>query len=276
MRAEQLPLTVKDVSLMLRAGYSSNSLMQELSTRHFADTVDANKESVLRKAGASEDLIDKLTSGRYSLSPKQMALAQDKINDLAKRQADQAEIARNTSLYQSEVAKSTASRRTAAANSISEIVKGDLVQLHYGDLTHFDDDALEQKKLIALYFSAHWCAPCRKFTPQLVDFYNRVAPQHPEFELIFVSDDKSQFAFETYMHDANMPWPAIDYQKLAGKDGIRKYAGAGIPCLVVVDQNGAVVTSSFSGKQSFGPEKVLSDLDAIFAGKPLPQMAALR
>src|SRR6266849_7468987 len=93
---------------------------------------------------------------------------------------------------------------------------------------------LEKKKLIALYFSAHWCAPCRKFTPELVEYYNRVATQHPEFEIVFVSFDKSQFAMETYMREANMPWPAVDFPKIGGKEAIRKYAGDGIPCLVLV------------------------------------------
>ena len=39
-QAGQLPLTVSEIGLMLRTGYSSTSLMQELSKRHFADSVD--------------------------------------------------------------------------------------------------------------------------------------------------------------------------------------------------------------------------------------------
>jgi nucleoredoxin len=32
-------------------------------------------------------------------------------------------------------------------------------------------DALSSKKLVAFYFSAHWCPPCRGFTPVLKKFY---------------------------------------------------------------------------------------------------------
>jgi nucleoredoxin len=29
-------------------------------------------------------------------------------------------------------------------------------------------------KNIGLYFSAHWCGPCRQFTPQLVKMYEKL------------------------------------------------------------------------------------------------------
>ena len=34
------------------------------------------------------------------------------------------------------------------------------------------DVALDGKKIIAFYFSAHWCPPCRLFTPVLAEFYS--------------------------------------------------------------------------------------------------------
>ena len=33
------------------------------------------------------------------------------------------------------------------------------------------DEVLKEKKIICYYFSAHWCPPCRSFTPILGDFY---------------------------------------------------------------------------------------------------------
>jgi nucleoredoxin len=278
-RAAQLPLTIKEISLMLRSGYSSNAVMQELSIRYVAEKLDVEKEKTLLQAGASTELIAVLKSGAYSLSPEQMTIAQQQIADQTKRRA--AEAARSEQfdrLYQSQMARERATARPQApnANAIRELVKGDLVSLRNGALGHFDDEALEKKKLIAFYFSAHWCAPCRKFTPELVEYYNRVATQHPEFEIVFVSFDKSQFAMETYIREANMPWPAIDFPKLEGKDAIRKYAGNGIPCLVLVDATGKVISSTYAGAQYLGPAKVLSDLDAIFAGKVLDKVAQNR
>ena len=280
VQAGQLPLTVNEIGLMLRSGYSSNSLMQQLSTRHFADTVDEAKEKTLVKAGASAELIAALKSGIYSLSPEKAAAVQEQIAVAEQRRVEQAEANRKSDAqYQARVARERTSKSAkpdmgAGSDAISEFLKDDLVQWHNGSVVHADDTALANKKLIAFYFSAHWCAPCRKFTPQLVDYYNRVAAQHPEFEIVFYSFDKSPFAFETYIREANMPWLAIDYTKLKGKEAIAKNAGDGIPSLVLVDSAGNVISSSHSGSQNFGPQKVLADLDAIFAGKAPARVAS--
>jgi nucleoredoxin len=274
--AGQLPLTLKEVSLMLRTGYSSDAVLTELSIRHFVDTVDAAGVKSLRQAGAKADLINALQAGTFSLPPEQAAVARQQIEDQMKRRAVETEHARFDTLYRAQIAQD---RKAAAMpvpiaghNVIHDLVKGDLVSEQNGSLAHFDDETLEKKKLIAFYFSAHWCGPCRKFTPELVAYYNRVAPQHPEFEIIFVSSDKSPFAMETYMGEANMPWPAIEYQKIAGKDAIKKYAGQGIPCLVLVDTSGKVISHSYDGTRYVGPRKVLADLDGIFARDNVAQI----
>src|ERR1700693_739693 len=131
-RATQLPLTIKEISLMLRSGYSSNALMQELSTRHFAEKLDVEKEKMLIQAGASAELITVLKNGTYSLSPEQMTIAQQQIADQTKRRAAEAErLQQFDRLYQSQIARERAAARQQApsANGIRELLKGDLISL---------------------------------------------------------------------------------------------------------------------------------------------------
>jgi nucleoredoxin len=271
----QLPLTVGEIGLMLRSGYSSNAVMQEVSTRHFADTVDEAKEKTLVKAGASVELIAALKSGAYSLSPEKTAAVQQQISAAEQRRFEEAEAARKSNeAYQARVVRERSAKptslKTGGTDAISQFLKGDLVQLHNGVVARADETALANKKLIAFYFSADWCAPCRKFTPQLIEYYKRIAPEHPEFEIVFYSSDRSIFSMEKYIRDQNMPWPAIDFSKLKEKEVLKQNAGDGIPSLVLVDASGIMISSS----QNVGPQKVLTDLDAIFAGKAPARVAA--
>jgi nucleoredoxin len=279
-QAAQLPLTVSEISLMLRAGYSSKALMQELSARHFADVLDESKESALNKAGASPELIAALKSGAYSLSADKTAAVLKQMETEAERRAQQAEASQKAEArYQAQIVRERTAQPNAALNTggtaaVSEFLKSDLVQMRNGELKHSDEAALANKKLIAFYFSAEWCGPCRKFTPQLVEYYKRVTPEHPEFEIVFYSSDKSQYAMEKYMRDENMPWLAIDFTKLKDKAALKKNAGDGIPSLVLVDADGNIISSAVSGGQYVGPQKVLGDLDAIFSGKVPARVAS--
>ena len=261
---------------MLRMGYSTNAITQELATRHFADTLDATKEAQLTQAGASVELIVALKSGTYSVAPEEIGRAKAQLAAQTERRAVEAERSRKfDTLYQDRLVKERTGAQVSVANTgaIYNFVKGDLVRPKNGSLAHADDEALSHKKLIAFYFSAQWCGPCRTFTPQLVEYYNRVAPQPPEFEIVFYSFDKSATAMEAYMRETNMPWPALDYQKLADKAVLKQNAGDGIPSLVLVDETGKVISSSYAGKQYLGPAKVLADLDAIFAGNAPAKVA---
>lgn len=266
--AASLPLTAKEIGLMLRSGYTSEAIAQDLATKHFAGSCDEGTKKMLAEAGAAPALINAIASGIYAIPPAETAHVQEELAAQTRRRATEAEASRKfDTLYQNQLARTRAVTTTAPgdANTIYPLVKGDLVCWKDGSLARFDDQSLEKKKLIALYFSAHWCGPCRKFTPQLVEYYNRVASQHPEFELIFVSNDRSPFGFQTYMKDMQMPWPAIDYQKVSDKTAITKYAGNGIPDLVLLDASGRILSDSYAGQQYLGPQKVLADLDSIFA-----------
>ena len=274
------PLTVKEVSLMLRSGYSVAAVQQELASRHLLDPVDAPAEALLLKAGAPAAFVQILRSGAFAIPEAELAAAKQQLAEQARRKAFQDEESKRlNTLYQHKLATERAAATKDAAGALPNVVaaqlKGDLVASQNSTLTTFRDEGLEKKKLIGLFFSAQWCSYCRKFTPELVQFYNRVAAAHPEFEIVFMSSDKSAPAMEKYMRDMQMPWPAVKFDKLPEKEALRKYAGTGIPCLVVVDAEGRVVSDSYVDGKYRGPSKVLADLEQIFAA-PAGQVALQR
>lgn len=274
------PLTWKDVSLMLRSGYSSDAVEREVATRHFMGPLDATGEKNLVQAGASPALVSGLKSGAFAIPASEVLAVQAELAAKEQRKAVQLEESRKqNTLYQARLAEKRngpPAQPALQAGNIASLVKGDLVTSRNGVLRPYLDAEFEKKKVIGLYLSAHWCAPCRQFTPKLVAYYNKVAAAHPEFEILFVSKDKTASMMETYMRDDQMPWPAVNFDKVPGNEALRKYFGDSIPCLVVVDEDGKVISDTYAGKNYRGPEAVLADLDQLFAGKSPAQLAQAR
>jgi nucleoredoxin len=119
-------------------------------------------------------------------------------------------------------------------------------------------------KYTALYFSAHWCPPCRMFTPKLVDWYKEFKAKHPDFELVFVSSDQDQAAMDKYIKEAEMPWPVAKFDA-ADTDIFRKYSSTGIPYVVLIDENGKDLTGK-PGNDWQAPTEVLSKIEKIVGG----------
>ena len=243
---------------MLRSGYSSEAILHELPTRHFTGGLDSATEQQLVRAGANSPLLTALQSGAYTAPSSEIAAAQEKLAALQKPSA--------LSPQQSERLTTPPPALAAAAppsDTIYRLLEHDLVSVQRGELKPFDDKAIAEKKLYLFFFSASTSAFARKFTPSLVDYYNRVAPLHPEFETIFFSKDRSQFGMETYMLQANMPWPAVVFDKVGNKMPVQT-SSADLPILVLVNGTGEILYRS-SGNQNANPDKVTADLDKILA-----------
>jgi len=272
--ASPQPLSNKEIALMLRSGYSSDSVLVEIAHRGALEPLDPATRKSLLEFSASPQLIAALESKAYVVS----------VSEAEKVKRQQAEVAaRRTALatagtIPAQTAKNPQSgvAQLPASASIMGSLRDKLILCRDGTISRAEEGGLENKKLIALYFSAHWCGPCRKFTPQLVEYYNKVAPLHPEFEIIFVSCDRSRFNWETYMREARMPWPAIDYDQLPGLAGLKQLGGDGIPSLVLLDATGHLLSNSYDGARYLGPKKVMGDLEKIFAGGATAPLAQAR
>jgi len=91
-----------------------------------------------------------------------------------------------------------------------------------------------QKDVIGLYFSAHWCPPCKMFTPLLANVYNELRTKNASFEVVFLSSDRSEPEFTEYF--ATMPWLSVPFSDNQTKQDLSNlYQVQGIPTLVLID-----------------------------------------
>merc|ERR1712038_1255474 len=100
--------------------------------------------------------------------------------------------------------------------------------------------ALQQKELVLYYFSAHWCPPCRRFTPMLAEFYK----------------------------ESHGDWLAVGFNSDLSEALNTKYKVEGIPTLVVVTKEGKLLTDE-------GDEQVSSmkPAEAVAAWKGMVEKA---
>jgi len=100
---------------------------------------------------------------------------------------------------------------------------------------------LQSKDVVGVYFSAHWCGPCRSFTPKLVEVYNECKEQGKSFEVIFISSDRTQEAFDEYY--AEMPWCTLKFEDRTMKAALSDVFDAhGIPTLILLKGDGEMIT----------------------------------
>ncbi|CAH9108313.1 unnamed protein product [Cuscuta europaea] len=96
-------------------------------------------------------------------------------------------------------------------------------------------------KNILIYFSAHWCPPCRAFLPKLIKAYHKIKAKDDAFDVIFVSSDQDQTSFDDFF--SKMPWLALPFGD--ERKGIlsRLFKVRGIPMLVAIGKTGQTITT---------------------------------
>jgi len=146
---------------------------------------------------------------------------------------------------------------------LSELLNCD-VQTGSGDLKPLAEVA--QDKVLGIYFSAHWCPPCRGYTPQLAKKYEEIKAAGLPFEIVFASSDRDEESFNSYFKEH--PWLALPFKDRALKEKLSKRFGVqGIPTLVLLDKDRSVITTEGRGA-------VLQDLaDFPFHEKPVKDLS---
>lgn len=102
---------------------------------------------------------------------------------------------------------------------------------------------MDPEVVVLFYFSAHWCPPCRSFSPLLIELYNQINRDKKRIEIVFISLDQGVNDFLEYLKI--MPWISIPYtQKTRREKLTQQYRIRGIPTLYVVNKIGKVMNQA--------------------------------
>ncbi|XP_064425004.1 nucleoredoxin isoform X2 [Latimeria chalumnae] len=101
----------------------------------------------------------------------------------------------------------------------SEVIAGPLLRSN----GQSQDSSTLEGSYVGVYFSAHWCPPCRGLTRVLVESYRKIKEAGQKFEIIFVSADRSEDSFKQYFSE--MPWLAVAYSDEARRSRLNRLYG---------------------------------------------------
>ncbi|MDC0510792.1 thioredoxin-like domain-containing protein, partial [bacterium] len=126
------------------------------------------------------------------------------------------------------------------------------------------DGASFAGKPLGLYFSAHWCPPCRGFTPKLAEYYS--AGLKDKLEIVFVSSDQDKGQFDGYLSE--MPWPALSFAQRDKKEVLSDmFKVEGIPTFVILDADGKIITTD--GRSAVEKDKTGANFPEMWLPQPL-------
>ena len=155
--------------------------------------------------------------------------------------------------------KTQSGSNTATGTDDQATLKGGLTDLLPENLLDSHGKEVSRNKLagktVGFYFSAHWCPPCRTFTPNLVKFRD---DNKDDFEIVFVSSDRSPQAQMDYMEETNMKWLTLPHRGKAANSLAGKYGVRGIPALIIVSPDGETITKNGRGDVSGNPKGALA------------------
>ncbi|MFK7849528.1 MAG: thioredoxin-like domain-containing protein [Akkermansiaceae bacterium] len=141
-----------------------------------------------------------------------------------------------------EPGKAVASESANSTPSVfDDVLDGNLEKLDGNSLKRYE---LEQKptKYYVFYYTASWCGPCQRFTPSLVDFYNKHKEGNDSFEIVLITSDRDEKAMEGYAKNKKMPWPHLKLSKAPSFKKKFSHGVRGIPSVIVCDLEGNIVS----------------------------------
>lgn len=102
-------------------------------------------------------------------------------------------------------------------------------------------------KVVLIDFWASWCPPCRAEMPNLVALHKEYKSKG--FDIIGISLDSKQDAWEKGISDLKITWPQLSDLKGWQNTGAAIYAVNSIPHTVLVDKDGTILAKNLHGDE---------------------------
>ncbi|MEO1585282.1 MAG: thioredoxin-like domain-containing protein [Planctomycetota bacterium] len=115
---------------------------------------------------------------------------------------------------------------------------------------------LAEADYLLIYRGSSICPRCERFTPKLIDAYEDLAKKHDNFEVVFVSDDRSASAHQSYMHKTEMPWSVVPYTNIYAAANTKSLPGRQLPLVYLVTPDGTVIDT----KESNDADRIIRTL----------------
>lgn len=97
-------------------------------------------------------------------------------------------------------------------------------------------------KYVLVDFWASWCPPCREEMPNLVEAYKKY--KNKGFEIVGVSLDDNNAAWQKGIKNLNVTWPQISDLKGWKSDLAATYAVSSIPQTLLLDKDGNIIAKN--------------------------------
>ncbi|XP_003744124.1 nucleoredoxin-like protein 2 [Galendromus occidentalis] len=104
-------------------------------------------------------------------------------------------------------------------------------------------EVFAENDIVVFYFSAHWCPPCRNFTPQLASIYKGLKEAGKKIEVIFMSSDRTEEQMLSYMEESHGDWFAFEFGSPIKKKFAEHFQVSSIPTVIVLNGDGVVVST---------------------------------
>ena len=99
---------------------------------------------------------------------------------------------------------------------------------------------------LLIYIGSGDCSRCARFTPELKKAYRELKARHDNFEVVYLSGDRSKAAYERSVAQNELPWRVVPYETMYAAATARSFQSDLMPVVYLVRPDGTVIASTAS------------------------------